>query len=916
MSVEFILNNQKVTALSHPLTPLLDVLRDELGLTGTKQGCDHEGECGACTVLVDGLPVRSCLLPVVGVEGRRVETIEGLSSGAKLHPLQQAFIEAGAVQCGFCTPGMILSAKALLDHNPRPNREQIARALDGNLCRCTGYARIAQAVELAAARLRGEDLFLEEGVQHSSPPLGGCGLRADSLEKVTGAAKYAEDIRFPKMLCMKVGRSPHFHARLKSLNIQRAEEVKGVRKIITFSDIPGCNGFEIYSTAEPVLPAVGDTLRMRGAPVFLVVAEDEMAAEAGLQAVEVVYEILPHTLEMAEALDDRFPLIGEESNVLSTFEVKHGDLEGAFRESDVILETHYETAFLEHAALEREALAGYLDEEGRITVIGGNHQPHNQQRYIAEALSLPLERVRVITPYTGGSFGGKQDPWPFVATALGVYTTRQPVRLVYSRLESFEASPKRHPYCVKYRIGAEKGGDLKGVYVRIDSNTGGYDSGGRYIPNYALTAAGGAYRWKAVDGLARSIYTNGPKSGQFRGFGTAQSTFALECTLDELAQKLQLDPLVFRLRNCLQEGQISFLGYPVAETLGYRETLEAIRPQYERFLQEAEEYNRTASGLRRGVGLAGMWYRFGKAGSLKIEAHAELSMEGHFVVYCSAPDYGQGTTTVMSQVAAEALGVSRDVIEIVNADTGRVPNSDIQGASRATYFVGGAVNQVVRTLRQAILEVAAEMLDIPVEGLTLQEWYVSVIADPARKVHLRQVAEEFDRIGKSRRVVDNFDLTNKLQTDPRAEYPPFFVTGVQIAEVQVDIESGEVKVMRMTAAHDVGRAVNPVDAAGQIEGAMVMGLGAALMEEYLPGITSGFSSYQIPTFSSMPEIEVILVESPSRFGPYGVKGLGEAAMLPSTPAIINAICRAIGQRIYSIPATPEKVYAAIRKGRE
>ncbi|MCS6908101.1 MAG: molybdopterin cofactor-binding domain-containing protein, partial [Anaerolineales bacterium] len=456
--------------------------------------------------------------------------------------------------------------------------------------------------------------------------------------------------------------------------------------------------------------------------------------------------------------------------------------------------------------------------------------------------------------------------------------------------------------------------ELKALWVRILADTGGYDSGGQYIPNYALTAGGGCYRWQAVEGLARTVYTNGPKSGQFRGFGTSQATFGLECTLDEVAEALGIDPLELRLRNCLEDGEMTFLGYPAAETIGYRQVLEAIRPPYQQLLSEVQAFNASHpdSPLRQGVGLAGMWYRFGKAGTLCIEAHAELASDGHFVVYCSAPDYGQGTNTVMSQIAADSMGVSREQIQLVNADTALVPNSDIQGASRATYFVGGAVRRAMQALRREILGVAAEMLDAPVENLALQEHWVLDTAKPGRSVSLGEIAQEFERIGKSRRVVGKFDLTDAFPRHPHAEYAPFFVTGAHVAKVQVDLETGFTQVLKVVAAHDVGKVVNPLDARGQVEGAVVMGIGAALSEAYIPNLTKGFSTYLLPMIDRMPEIEVIFVERASRFGPYGVKGLGEAAMLPSTPAVINAISRAIGKRIRSIPATPEKVYFALR----
>jgi CO/xanthine dehydrogenase Mo-binding subunit/aerobic-type carbon monoxide dehydrogenase small subunit (CoxS/CutS family) len=743
MEISFTLNNQPVTVHVDPARNLLDLLRNDLDLTGTKRGCDYEGECGACTVLLDEQPVCSCLTPAGKIAGRRVLTVESLGSPDNLHPLQIAFIETGAVQCGYCTPGMLLAAKALLDYEPNPTRGQIIEALAGNLCRCTGYTRILMAVELAAARMRSGEghrppKSVETSKAYSSQSfVGGDITRTDSVEKVIGQAKYVEDTVMPGLLHAKVLHSPHHHARLLSLNTEKAARLPGVVRIITAADIPGENGLFDYSRNEPVLTPVGDTVKMVGAPVALVVATSPDRAQAGLEAIEVKYQPLPYTFDMGETLkEDAYPIY-EKGNVLSTERVTHGDPEGAFAKSDVAIETCYHTAYQEHAALEREAVLGTIDEEGRVTVVAGTHEPHWAQGYIAAALALGPAQVRVIMPPTGGPFGGKQDPWPLVATALMTYWVRQPVRLTYSRKESFDASPKRHPYQINYKIGATSDGQLTGMTVRINANTGGYDAHGYHIPNYAVTASGGPYRWQAVEARAQSVYTNGPKSGQFRGFGTPQSIFALECTLDELIQKLGEDPLEFRLKNAIQQSSTSFLGYPVAESLGYAEVLEAIRPRYLEFREEAAAFNATAarggaenSALRKGVGLSGMWYRFGKSGSLRIEAHAELARDGHFIVYCSAPDYGQGTNTVMSQLAAEALGVPRDFIELVNADTDLTPDSGIQGASRATYWVGNAVCNAVQNLKIGIQATAAELVDCPPSDLTLVGGRVVSQSDP------------------------------------------------------------------------------------------------------------------------------------------------------------------------------------------
>jgi CO/xanthine dehydrogenase Mo-binding subunit len=503
-----------------------------------------------------------------------------------------------------------------------------------------------------------------------------------------------------------------------------------------------------------------------------------------------------------------------------------------------------------------------------------------------------------------------------MAGALAAYHAPdgRPVRLAYSRRESFDASPKRHPYLMDYRVGARSDGTLTGLHLRIVANTGAYDSDGYYIPQYGLVAGGGPYNWEAVDARGWSVYTNGPKAGQMRGFGTPQSTFALECTLDELATHLTVDPLELRLQNAIDDHSTTFLGYPAAETLGYRQCLEAIRPHYRAALVRAQAQNHASvdTPWRRGVGLAGMWYRFGKPGRISCEAHAELGLDGKVTIFFAAPDYGQGTTTVMAQLAAEALGLPRDRINTVNADTARTPDSGIQGASRSTYWVGGAVAQAAKVLKARILDTAAEMVDHPPQDLVLAP--EAVIAANAPPLPLAEVAAEMERIGQPRKVQGIFapDIGPHFQDDTRPEYLPFFVTGAHLIELEVNLDTGQVLVLRVVAAHDVGRAINPQGVRGQVEGAVLMSLGAALMEEYLPGTTTGFDDYYLPTARCTPEIEVILVEVPSRWGPLGAKGLGEASTLPTAPAIVNGVYRATGVRLRELPVTPERLLSAIQ----
>jgi CO/xanthine dehydrogenase Mo-binding subunit len=746
----------------------------------------------------------------------------------------------------------------------------------------------------------------------SRSTVGGSTLRFDTALKVTGQTQYVEDISMPGMLHAYVVRSPHHHARLHSINTTKAGMLPGIVRVITATDIPGENALTGYSQDEPVLTPVGETLKQKGAPVALVVANSLDEARRASAAVEVSYESLPCFFDSGEALSPQSVKLYPNGNVLSVFQIAHGNLPAAFSDSDTVVETEYRTAFQEHSTLEREVTLGFIDQDGILTVLGGTHEPHWQVNHIAAALGINPLRVRVILPPTGGSFGARQDPWPLVAAGLMAYLVQKPVRLAYSRHEVFDATPKRHPYRVQMKIGAKTGGQLTGIQVSIDANTGAYDSAGYWIPNYAVTASGGAYTWQAVQAFAQAIYTNGPKCGQFRGYGAPQSTFALECTLDELSEDLKIDPLELRLKNIISQGDISFLGYPVGESLGYVEVLEALRPCYQDYQEEAQLFNDRNREYQMGIGLAGMWYRFGKSGSLRIETRAELAQDGHFMIYCSAPDYGQGIVTVMSQLAAEGLGVSRDCIEVVNADTARTPDSGIQGASRATYFIGSSVLNAVKNLKEQIFSVAAEMIDLDPSSMLLSADCIYSQFNPSRSVSLAAIAAELDHLGKSRLVTGVFDLSPQFPIEMRPEYIPLIVTGAQLAQVVVDMETGHVRVIRIAAAHDVGRVINPTDAVGQIQGAIVMGVGSALTEEYIPGISSGFTDYILPMVHEAPEIEVFLVEVPSFYGPLGAKGLGEAAMLPTAPAVINAISRAIGVRMRRIPATPPRVLSAIR----
>jgi CO/xanthine dehydrogenase Mo-binding subunit/aerobic-type carbon monoxide dehydrogenase small subunit (CoxS/CutS family) len=912
-TISFTLNSRPLSLRLDPSRPLLSVLREDLGLTGTKQSCDMEGECGACTVIVDGVAQRSCLILAGELEGRAVETIEGIGSEERPHPLQTAFLRAGAVQCGYCTPGMILSAKALLDRVPSPSDAEITAALAGNLCRCTGYASILRAVRMAAEMLGDATSDLA-----GPPETDRNDARHDGWQRVSGATRFVEDIALPGLLHVAVVRSPHFHARVLDIDITLACSTPDVIRALTAADIPGENGLGGYSVGEPLLVPAGGEVRMRGDPLALVIASDAVSAREGAARVRADYEVLPHALEPPRDIPGSGAPAGD--GILAESSFQTGDADAALRAADVRVSAAYEIASQAHMGLEREAALAYVDEGGILTVVGGTHEPHWARGYLARILGLPLVGVRVIAPPVGGSFGARQDVTPLALAALCAYHVRRPVRLAYSRREVMEAAPKRHAYRAAIEVSArrgEAGGPprLSGLATDMVANTGAHDSGGRYIAEYAVTASGGAYRWDAIRSRARVLYTNAAKAGQFRGFGTPQPVLALECALDELCERLDADPLEFRLNNIIAPGEPLFLGCPPGETLGYRECLEAVRPDYKEMMERARAFNADPrnAGLRRGVGIAGMMYRFGKFGAPRSRAEVELGLDGRITLYTSAADYGQGIETAFLRLASQTLGVERAALDLVNADTLRTPDGDVAGASRAAYWVGSSLVDACRRLKQAMLDAAAEMLDAPPTTLEFREVgsAVEVRGDPARSLSFAEIAGEMANLGQPLRLMGQLDLSAQFRDHADSGYLPLFLTGAHVAEVEVDMASGQARCLRVSAAHDVGRVINPRDAIGQIEGGVMMGVGSALMEEYVSGQTLGLSTYHIPTATSAPEIRTHLIEVAGRYAAFGIKGLGEATFLPTPPAILNAISRAIGVRIRRTPATGEYILAAI-----
>ncbi|HEY7678264.1 MAG TPA: molybdopterin cofactor-binding domain-containing protein [Candidatus Methylomirabilis sp.] len=897
---EFTLNGNPARTAVPGKTPLIGVLRDELHLTGTKQGCD-DGRCGTCMVLVDGRVARACQTPVEEVEGRRVLTIEGLGTDDHLHPLQQAFVELGATQCGFCTPGIIMAAKAFLDANPRPARAAMVKALGANYCRCTGYQAIFEAVERAVARLRGE------GVPPPALPLPETWAE---IAKTTGRAQYGADLWREGMLHLKVVRSPYPHARVLGVDAADALALPGVEAVLTAKDVP-VNRHGRVIQDEPVL--AGDRVRMIGDPVAAVVAASEDLAAEAAHRVRVRYEPLPAVTSPREALCEGAPRLHDGGNLLAHNVIQRGDAEAGLARAAVAVEGAFTTPFNEHAYLEPEAALAYVDEDGRLVLHTGTSHSHLKRLEVSRCLGIPPERVRVIPALMGGHFGGRTDAPMQCILGVAAWRLRRPVRCVMTREESFACTTKRHPFEIRGRLGADGEGRITGLRLDMVADGGAYASAGQYIIVRAGVSGCGPYDLANVWVGGPAVYTNNPLAGAMRGFGAPQSTFALESLMDDLARRLGMHPIELRLRNALRPGAMLATGFRVGEEMGYVETLEAIRPHYDAAVGRAREAGH-ADGLRRGVGLASMWYGIGTTlGEKPSYADMELLPSGRVAVMAGATDAGQGSDYLLRRVAAQALDVPLEQVDLVRGDTDLTRDTNSCTGSRVSFYVGNAVRIAGGALRRAILEAAAREMEAPPEILDLRDGQVVARDAPGRRLALKDLASRLESRGARLQEGGTYD-PETVPLDPATGIGrPYatYASATQMAEVEVNVRTGAVRVLRVVAAHDIGKVLNPVGARGQVEGAVVMGIGFALKEEFVPGVTKGFADYRIPTTRDAPEVEAIFIERPDPGGPFGAKGLGECAMIPTAPAIINAVTDAIGARITQLPATRERVLGAL-----
>ncbi len=823
---------------------LIRYLRDELHLTSVKDGCS-EGACGTCTILLDGKPVRACVQQTDRLEGKSVLTVEGLSDFEK-ELYTYAYGEAGAVQCGFCIPGMVLCTKALLDQNPNPTEAEAAAAIKNNICRCTGYVKIIKAILLAAELKR-------TGVIPPANPdwsLGSRVHRVDVREKVLGYGQYPDDVYMDGMIYASALRSAHPRAIVKSIDTAAAKALPGVVGVFTAADIPGSVKVGHLKKDWDAMIPVGKTTHYLGDAICLVAAETPELVEAAKKLVAVEYEVLTPVRNPKEAMAPDAPLVHESGNLMAHKHIQRGNPTEAIAKSKYILTKRFSTPWTEHAFLEPECAVAYMDGDC-VTVLSTDQSAYDTQHETAPMLGLPMERVHVQNMLVGGGFGGKEDVTVQHHAALVAYLTGRPVKVKLTRAESLLIHPKRHPMDIEISMGCDENGNIKGVAVEVIADTGAYASLGGPVLERACTHAAGPYHYENFECDGWAYYTNNPPAGAFRGFGVTQTCFATESMLNQMADLVGISHWEIRYRNAIRPGEVLPNGQIVDHSTGLVETLLAVKDQY-----ESAKYAGIACAMKNsGVGVG-----------LPDTGRVRLRVEnGRVGIYAGASCIGQGLGTVLIQIVCTIAGLQRDQVVYVRANSFTTPDSGTTSGSRQTTVTGEACRRACVQLKEA-LDSGKTLQDL--EG---QEFYAEYLA----------------------------------KTDPLGANVPNPVSHVAYGyATQVCILNDEGRVKKIVAAHDVGKAVNPLSCEGQIEGGVVMSLGFALTEQY-PLVdckpTAKYGTLGLFRANQIPEVEAIVVEKEGLNVACGAIGIGEITSIPTAPAIADAYHRFDGQFRTSLP---------------
>ncbi|MGI9622231.1 MAG: molybdopterin-dependent oxidoreductase [Acidimicrobiales bacterium] len=901
-------NGQQREVAADPTSRLSHVLRSSLDLRGTKIGCDA-GDCGACTVLVDGDPLCSCLVPVGRLQGATVMTIEGLAEDPVGDALQKSFLRNGAAQCGFCTPGMLMAAQAVCSATPNPTESQIEAGLSGVLCRCTGYRKIITAVSDSFTE------FADAGPAEVHKAVGAPIERVDGLEKVTGRDAFGGDEVPAGALALRVIRSPVHSGKFRLGDVQAyVAENTHIHEVITATDIGGTNSFGVIPAFEDQPVFATDRVRFLGEAVAALVVEPEYLDSVDLGSFPIEFEPTDPVMSSDAALQNGASVLHADhpDNILIEGLVRH-DRGSADSQLAATATGEFRTPFIEHAALEPEA--GWATWDGhRLVVHATTQAPYMDRASTAQALGLETDQVTVVPTSVGGGFGGKLDLSVQPILGAAAIKTGRPVSLVYSRPESIASTPKRHASVLRASISADAAGNLVSFEMAGDFNTGAYASWGPTVANRVPVHAGGPYVYASYLTRARAVYTNNAPGGAFRGFGVPQSAVAQETLFDELADAVGVDRLEFRIQNALVAGKPTHTGQVFEAGVGFKDCLEALRAPWTDLRRACAEANADGGPIKRGVGVAGLWYGCGNT-ALPNPSTSKIGIDpdGRFQLFQGAVDIGQGSNTVMVQIAADALGVDYRDITVVGGDTDTTPDHGKTSASRQTLVSGNAVRSAASSLRRQLLEAAG--CGNADASLSANPGAVVVVDGAGHTVmDLHELPVGPDGMVFS--ATETWDPpTSPLDADGQGEPYSVYGFGAQLVAATVDIETGRTTLDRIFAAYDVGRAINPQLVEGQIEGGIAQGIGMGLMEEFVPSPNPNLHDYLIPTVGDVPEITTTLIESNDPVGPFGAKGVGEHTIIPTAPAILNAIRDATGVAVRELPATPARVLAAIRRAR-
>ncbi len=859
--IEFTLNGAKRVLEIDDGISLLEVLRDHCGIISPKDGCSPTGQCGCCTVIVDDRAVVSCAVPARSVAGKSVLTVEGFSERER-QIFSDSFIACGGLQCGFCTPGIIARAKNLIDKNPEPTDDQINRVLSMHHCRCTGYVKIVDSIKLAAQILAGkaEPEFDDSGRVGTNLP------RYQARELALGDRPFIDDMTFPDMLHGAVLLSEHPRALVKRIDVSEARNIPGVAAIVTASDTPGQRYQGLIYNDWPIFVAEGEETRYVGDVIAAVAAVDRRTARLAAQAIKVEYEVREPVTNPEDALKPDAPRVHEKGNLLSKSEINRGDVEEALKRSAHVATHTFQTQFIEHMFLEPESCIAMPEGDG-LRVYTQGQGVFDDRRQIASFLAMAEEKVFVTLVSNGGAFGGKEDMSIQAQTALLALVTGKPVKLTLSREESLRLHPKRHPIKMTYTVGCDSEGRLTAVKASMIGDKGAYASVGTKVLERAAGHCTGPYKVENVHVTSLAVYTNNPPCGAMRGFGANQAAFAMESMLDILAEKVGIDGWEIRYRNVLDVGDRFCTGQALEASVGIKKTLEAVKDIY-----RGAKYAGIACGIKN-VGIGNGLPEYGKA-------MLEVRDDGTVGIYTGYTEMGQGLFTILQQTACEETGLAPSVFNFVSTDTKYDLNCGQTTASRATFLGCRAVQEAARKLKADLDE-------------------KKTLRDLAGKTYYGEV------------LIDDTDSLEAKAERPKTHFAYGFAT-------QVVILDDEGRIKKVVAAHDVGKVMNPILLEGQLEGSIHMGLGYALTEEFrvesaVPQ-TMTVNSQGLLRARHMPEVELIMIEDKHPDGPYGAKGVGEIGLVPTAPAVANALYKFDGIRRFTLPMKESPAARAIRGG--